>query len=74
MADDTTEMFHYVKYEESVFVKNVLQKSQGVIRIKLDFGAISGNGAADTPQDDNTENYSDISKEFETNGTFTIAN
>ena len=59
----------YTKEENSTFIDQVLQRSHGVMRVKIDFGQDQNSDA----QDDGTLNQSfDFSKEFEVNGTYTI--
>ena len=59
----------YVKHEQSVFVDKILQKSQGKMKIKLDFGDLQDD---DLSNDDDVDTSFDFGKEFESNGTYLI--
>ena len=59
----------YVKHEQSVFVDKILQKSQGKMKIKLNFGDLQDD---DLSNDDDVDTSFDFGKEFESNGTYLI--
>ena len=59
----------YVKHEQSVFVDKILQKSQGKMKIKLNFGDFQDD---DLSNDDDVDTSFDFGKEFESNGTYLI--
>ena len=56
----------YVKHEESIFVDKILQKSEGKMKIKLDFGDLHN----DDPPNGDVDKSFDFAKEFESNGTY----
>ena len=58
----------YIKHEDSVFVDKILQKSEGQMKIKLDFGDLQDD---ESPNDDADKSF-DFGKEFESNGTYLI--
>ena len=69
MADGTSgDSSGYVKHEHSVFIDKILQKSEGIMKIKLDFGDLHDD---DSPNGDVDKSF-DFAKEFESNGTYQI--
>ena len=57
----------FIKHEESVFINKLLQRSRGILKIKLDFSDDHDN------EDDSTEDKTfDFGKEFESNGSYLI--
>lgn len=73
-GEDNRDSIAYTKHEESVFIKNVLQKSRGILKIKLDFN--DDQNEFDVPNgDDTTVNVDkdlDFGKELESNGSYLI--
>ena len=59
----------YTKEENSTFIDQVLQRSQGAMRVKIDFGHDQN---SETPDDGTLNQSFDFGKEFEVNGTYTI--
>ena len=64
----------YNKREESVFIGTILQKSRGMLRIRVDLGHSNGE-EQELPVNDDTSTFDqsfDFGKEFEANGTYLI--
>ena len=69
MADgDSGDSSGYVQHEKSVFVDKILQRSEGMMKIKLDFGDLQD----DDSSNDDVDKSFDFGKEFESNGTYLI--
>ena len=62
----------YTKHEESVFINKILQRSRGVLKLKLDFGG--NQNESDLPNSDENiiDKNADFGKEFEANGSYLI--
>lgn len=63
----------YAKHEESVFKNNILQRSRGILKIKLDFS--DNDSEFDEPNDDkdaHVDKELDFGKELESNGSYLI--
>ena len=64
----------YIKHEESVFLNNILQKSRGILKIKLDFS--DHENEFDVPNNDDATAHVnkrlDFGKELESNGSYLI--
>lgn len=64
----------YIKHEESVFSNNILQKSRGKLKIRIDFS--DNENEFDVPNnDDGTAHVNkrlDFGKELESNGSYLI--
>ena len=61
----------YIQHEESVFSNKILQKSRGILKIKLDFSDHQN----EFDDDDTTANVNknlDFGKELESNGSYLI--
>ena len=58
----------YIKHEKSIFADEILQKSEGKMKIKLDLGDLQDD---ESPNDDTDKSF-DFGKEFESNGTYLI--
>ena len=67
-SEDSADSSGYTKHEESVFVDKILQRSEGVMKIKLDFGDLPDD---DSPSDEVDRSF-DFAQEFESNGTYLI--
>jgi len=61
----------YTKQEESVFLDKTLQKSRGIVRVKIDFDHHASK--VDDKQESDTYNPNfGFDEEFESNGTYLI--
>ena len=80
LTDDLIEMANgadkdslvYTKYEESVFINKILERSRGTLKLKLEFGG--NQNESDLPDnDENTiDKINDFGKEFSSNGSYLI--
>ena len=64
----------YSKHEESVFIWGILERSRGMLRMRVDLGHKSEE-EQDMPHDedmDTVDHTIDLGKEFEANGTYLI--
>ena len=60
----------FIKHEESVFISKILQRSRGLLKLKLDF---NDDQSDFDNEDDSTVNKTfDFGKDFESNGSYLI--
>ena len=62
----------YTKHEESIFVAKILQRSRGILKLKLNFGSNQNESNLPHNAKDTIDKNIDFSKEFETNGSYLI--
>lgn len=62
----------YTKHEESIFVAKILQRSRGILKLKLNFGSNQNESNLPHSAKDTIDKNIDFSKKFETNGSYLI--
>ena len=69
---DAKDSLVYTKYEESVFVAKILQRSRGTLKLKLNFDDNQNEPDLSNRAENIVDKNIDFGKEFETNGTYLI--
>ena len=80
LANDLIEMANggdkdslvYTKHEESIFVAKILQRSRGILKLKLNFDGNQNGSDLPNNAEGTIDKDIDFSKEFETNGSYLI--